>query len=117
MKILFLCSHSRSRSLTAEEIFQDRHETRSLALYPEAEITEDQLQWPELIIVMEDEQRKEIAKRFPGVYRRKRIISLEIPDLYQEHQPELVKQLEKAMATATLEESQLQAPLHSSTSA
>jgi len=39
---------------------------------------------------MEDEQRSEIAKRFPDVYMQKHILSLGIPDIYYYKQPELV---------------------------
>ena len=42
---------------------------------------------------MEDLQRTEISKRFPKQYLQKRIISLNIPDIYHFNQPELIKVL------------------------
>jgi len=45
------------------------------------------------VIFMEDSQRNELAKRFPEQYMLKRILSLNIPDIYHFDQPELVKVL------------------------
>ena len=74
-------------------MFKDRFETRSAGLFNEKPVTEDQLTWADLVIVMEDFQRSEIAKRFPRQYMQKRIISLEVPDVYRYNQPELIKAL------------------------
>jgi predicted protein tyrosine phosphatase len=43
---------------------------------------------------MEEEQRSELAKRFPKEYLNKRIVCLGIPDVYRYRQPELVSALE-----------------------
>jgi len=42
---------------------------------------------------MDEEQRKEIAKRFPKQYMQKRILSLDIPDVFHYNQPELINAL------------------------
>ena len=42
---------------------------------------------------MEDAQRSEISKRFPKQYMQKRILSLNIPDIYHFNQPELIENL------------------------
>lgn len=91
MKVLFTCNQNENRSKTAEELFKDRFETRSAGLYNEKPVTERQLSWADKIIVMEDSQRSEIAKRFPKQYMKKQIISLDIPDIYNHNNPELVK--------------------------
>ena len=39
---------------------------------------------------MEDAQRTEIARRFPKLYMKKKIISLDIPDVYNYNNPKLV---------------------------
>ena len=90
MKILFICNQNQNRSKTAEEIFKRRFETKSAGLYNSNPVIEKQLLWADLVIVMEDEQRAEIAKRFPNTYVKKQIISLVIPDVYHYNQPELV---------------------------
>ena len=90
MKILFICNQNQNRSKTAEEIFKGKFETKSAGLYNANPVNEKQILWADLIIVMEDEQRAEIAKRFPNIYMKKQIISLGIPDVYYYNQPELV---------------------------
>lgn len=90
MKVLFICNQNQNRSKTAEELFSDRFETKSAGLYNENPLTEEQLEWADMVIVMEDEQRSEIGKRFPKQYLRKQILSLDIPDTYYTNQPELL---------------------------
>ena len=51
-------------------------------LYNEKPVTREQLNWADTIIVMEDRQRSEVGKRFPDMYIKKRIISFDIPDIY-----------------------------------
>lgn len=95
MKLLFICNQNQNRSKTAEEIFKEKFETKSAGLFNEAPVNEKQLSWADLILVMEDFQRGEIAKRFPKIYMQKRILSLNIPDIYSYNQPDLIKLLKK----------------------
>ena len=97
MKVLFICNQNLNRSKTAEEIFKDKFETRSAGLYAQNPVSESELAWADLIVVMTDEQRSELAKRFPKQYMKKRIINLNIPDQYRYDQPELKALLEKKM--------------------
>ena len=100
MKVLFICNQNENRSKTAEEIFRDKFETKSAGLYTldvKQLLTEKMLGWADLVVVMEDEQRSEIAKRFPKLYMQKRILSLDIPDIYQYNQPELIEILNSKM--------------------
>ena len=71
MKILFICNQNQNRSKTAKELYKDKFETRSAGLYNEKPVTKRQISWANTIIVMEEDQRKEIAKRFPGEYAQK----------------------------------------------
>ncbi len=89
MNILFICNQNQNRSKTAEELFKDRFNTKSAGLYNERPVTKKKIQWADVIVVMEDNQRSEIAKRFPKEYMQKRIVSLNIPDIYHFNQPEL----------------------------
>lgn len=93
MKVLFVCNQNQNRSKTAELIFKDRFETKSAGLYNDKPLTRKQISWADIVVVMEDMQRSEIAKRFPKEYMQKRIISLDIPDIYNYNQPELIKKL------------------------
>ena len=90
MKVLFICNQNQNRSKTAEEIFKGRFQTKSAGLYNEEPVTAKQLSWADVVVVMEDAQRAEIAKRFPKQYMQKRILSLNIPDVYHYNQPELI---------------------------
>jgi len=90
MKVLFICNQNENRSRTAEEVFKKEFETKSAGLYNEKPVDEKQLSWADLVVVMEESQRSEIAKRFPKQYMQKRIVSLDIPDIYHYNQPKLV---------------------------
>ena len=91
MKVLFICNQNQNRSKTAENLFKDRFETKSAGLFNERPVTEKQISWADTIIVMEDAQRSEIAKRFPKQYMQKHILSLDIPDIFHFNQPELIQ--------------------------
>lgn len=93
MKVLFICNQNKNRSKTAEHIFKGRFKTKSAGLYNTKPVTEKQLSWADMVIVMEEAQRNGIAKRFPEQYMQKRIVSLEIPDVYHFNQPELIEAL------------------------
>ena len=97
MNILFICNQNQHRSKTAEELFKDRCNTKSAGLFNEKPVNESQLQWADLIVVMEDFQRSELAKRFPKQYLQKKIISLDIPDMFSYNQPELIDHLNSRM--------------------
>jgi len=93
MNVLFICNQNLNRSKTAEQVFKGKFKTKSAGLYNEKPVTEKQLSWADVILVMEDSQRSEIAKRFPKQYIKKRILSLDIPDVYHYNHPELIKAL------------------------
>ncbi len=92
-RLLFICNQNQNRSKTAEDIFRKKFETKSAGLFNEKPVSEKELNWADIILVMEDFQREEIAKRFPKLYMEKRILSLNIPDIYYFNQPELVNEL------------------------
>ncbi len=97
MNVLFVCNQNKNRSKTAENLFKDMFNTKSAGLYNQKPVTKNQLDWADTVIVMEDVQRSEIARRFPKLYMQKRILSLDIPDLYQHNNPQLVKILSEKM--------------------
>jgi len=95
--MLFICNQNKNRSRTAEKLFSTRFETRSAGLYNTRPVTEKQLAWADVIVVMEDTQRQEIARRFPALCLAKRILSLSVPDRYRHGQPELIQILRSRM--------------------
>lgn len=98
MRALFICSRNRMRSPTAEMVFaQWPHvETDSAGLAPDAEVplTAEQLDWADVIFVMERAHRRRLSQRFGPQLRGKRVVCLDIPDNYAFMQPELVALLE-----------------------
>jgi len=82
MRLLFICNQNLNRSKTAEDLFKEIYGTRSAGLYNDKPVSESELEWADIIIVMEEIQRKELSIRFPKTYMKKRIISLDIPDVY-----------------------------------
>jgi len=96
MKVLFICNQGKHRSKTAAEIFTDKFETRYAGIY-ENVITNKELDWADLAIVMEDHQRKFIAENFGKQYMKKRILCLDIPDIYQYMQPNLIQIMKEKM--------------------
>ena len=96
MKILFICNAAMQRSPTAAEIFSNKHKTACAGVYSEHRpITEKLLEWSDIIYVMEDHQRRFIGENFPKQYMQKRIVNLDIPDIFLRGQPELVKLLKE----------------------
>lgn len=93
MKVLFICNQNQYRSKTAEELFKSSFETKSAGLYNEKPVTAEEVEWADVVIVMEENQRSELAKRFPRFYMQKRILCLDVPDIYHRNQPELVSLL------------------------
>jgi predicted protein tyrosine phosphatase len=93
-KLLFICQVNRLRSRTAEELFKDNpnYEIKSAGVSKDAvqPITEELLEWADIIFVMEKTHRNKIRKLFPGIYKRKNIECLYIPDEYDFMDPVLV---------------------------
>jgi predicted protein tyrosine phosphatase len=93
-RVLFLCSRNRLRSPTAEQVFGawPGLEVDSAGLAEDAEVTltTEQLDWAELIMVMEASHRQRLQARHRDHLKGKRVICLDIPDNYDFMQPELV---------------------------
>jgi predicted protein tyrosine phosphatase len=95
---LFICSQNKLRSPTAETIFAKwpNVETDSAGLNNDAEtpLTPEQIDWADIIFVMEKTHRSKLSKRFRKYLNSKRVVCLDIPDDYVYMQEELVKLLE-----------------------
>lgn len=94
-KILFLCSKNKLRSPTAEFLFADHPgiEVDSAGLSNDAEImvSEEQIEWADLILVMEKSHRKKLTQKMSHVLGSTRIGVLGIPDDFKFMDPELVR--------------------------
>ncbi|MGE0333150.1 MAG: low molecular weight protein tyrosine phosphatase family protein [Ramlibacter sp.] len=99
LKVLFVCSRNRLRSPKAEQVFGSYPgvEVDSAGLAPHAETVLDaeQVQWADVIFVMEKQHRSRLNQRFRKALHGKRVVCLDIPDDYAYMQPELVDLLQK----------------------
>ncbi|WP_018151798.1 low molecular weight protein tyrosine phosphatase family protein [Leeia oryzae] len=102
MHALFLCSQNRLRSPTAEQVFSSWPgvETDSAGLGTGADVplSADQLEWADIIFVMEKVHKVRLAQKFKPYLNGKRVICLDIPDVYKFMQPELIQLLEKKVS-------------------
>ena len=100
--ILFLCSQNKLRSPTAETIFADHSaiEVDSAGLNHDAVVplSVDQIEWADLIIVMEKAHRNRLNRKFGSALSKKRIAVLDIPDNYDYMDPELIRLLQSRCA-------------------
>lgn len=97
-KVLFLCSRNRLRSPTAEHVFSTWPdiETDSAGLLADADVplSTEQIEWADVIFVMEKTHRTRLSKRFRKHLNGKRVICLDILDNYEYMDPALVRLLE-----------------------
>ena len=97
IKILFICSKNKWRSLTAEKIFHgfNGYDVRSAGTEVNARIkvTEGHIGWADIIFVMEKKHSKRIKDRFGDMLYNKKIICLDIPDDYGFMDEELIELL------------------------
>ena len=98
MRALFICSRNRMRSPTGEAVFAQwpnvETDSAGLALDAEVVLTAEQIDWADVIFVMERVHRQRLSQRFGPQLRGKRVVCLDIPDDYAFMQPELVALLE-----------------------
>jgi protein-tyrosine phosphatase len=97
MNILFVCSKNNWRSPTAEAIYKNVPGiyVKSAGTEPSARIkvTAKDLDWADLIFVMEKRHKQRLADKFPENISRKSIIILEIPDEYKYMDEELIENI------------------------
>lgn len=97
MKLLFICSRNKWRSLTAEKVFEqyNEYEVRSAGTEVNARIkvTEGHIGWADKIFVMEKKHERRIKEKFGQELTGKQIIRLDIPDDYEFMDEELIEVL------------------------
>ena len=93
-KILFICSQNKLRSPTAEAVFCNKPgiDARSAGLNHDAEVpvSKEDIDWADIIFVMETVHKGKLRKRFKASLKQQRLICLDIPDNYEYMQPELI---------------------------
>ena len=98
MRALFICSQNKLRSPTAEQIFSKwpRVEADSAGLNNDAKValSPEQIEWADIIFVMEKAHRNKLSLKFKRYLNGKRVICLDIPDEYEYMDTKLIKLLE-----------------------
>jgi predicted protein tyrosine phosphatase len=96
-RLLFLCSQNKLRSPTAEAVFADYPgiEVDSAGLNHDAivPLSGDQVEWADIILVMEKAHRRRLNEKFRAFLGGKRIVVLNIPDNYDYMDKDLVSLL------------------------
>lgn len=102
VKLLFVCSRNRQRSLTAETAFDgvNGHEVRSVGTEPGARIRvrAGHLGWADLVFVMEKKHLRRLEEKYRDELRGKQVVTLHIPDDYAYMDELLVQRLAAAVA-------------------
>jgi predicted protein tyrosine phosphatase len=97
IKLLFICSRNKWRSLTAEKIFNgvNDYDVRSAGTEVNARIkvTDGHIGWADIIFVMEKKHLRRIRDKFGDRMDNKKMICLDIPDDYGYMDAELIELL------------------------
>ena len=98
-RVLFVCSQNLLRSPTAEQVFANypgiECTSAGLAKDTHNPVTEDLIEWADLIFVMEKRHRRRLADKFAKRLKTQRVICLDIPDDYDFMDPALIELLNK----------------------
>jgi predicted protein tyrosine phosphatase len=96
--LLFICSRNQWRSPTAETIWKNSPDfnVRSAGVSPKARktVSPTDIQWADVIFVMEKKHRSRLIARFTRLLDYKTIHILDIPDDYQYMDAALIEALE-----------------------
>ena len=101
MRILFVCTANVDRSPAAEIAFKaiagDAHESRSAGTSATAHrpLRAADLEWADIVAVMEDAHRHEIERRWPDQGPKIRV--LDVPDCFHRDDPALRRALESRL--------------------
>ena len=102
LKLLFICSQNKIRSLTAEHMLQGVPglAIKSAGTEPRSRIrvNEGHIGWADFIFVMEKKHRRILEENFPKTLVAKRIICLNIPDEYRYMEPALMDELKAGLS-------------------
>ena len=102
MRLLFICSQNKWRSLTAERLFDEHphYEARSAGTEPGARVrvAAGHLGWAETIFVMERRHADRLREKFADELREKTVVTLRIPDKYPFGDARLIALLREKLA-------------------
>jgi len=94
MRLLFVSHQNKKRSKLVEEVFRNKFKTQSAGIYNDP-VTSEQLNWADVVFVMEEHYTEELNRRFPELCAKKKIVALNLPAILPEDKQELASFLEK----------------------
>jgi predicted protein tyrosine phosphatase len=93
-RLLFICSENRLRSPTAEAVFSEYDGVEAIGAGTNADaetpVSGDLIEWADIVLVMEKVHRNKVSKKYKKLLKDKRVVVLDIPDIYGCMQPELI---------------------------
>lgn len=102
MRLLFVCSQNKWRSLTAERLFEEHphYEARSAGTEPGARVrvAAGHLSWAEIVFVMEHRHPDRLREKFAEELQGKPLVVLRIPDHYLFGDARLIALLRQKLA-------------------
>ncbi len=85
--MLFVCMANVNRSKTGELLYAENYETKSAGFEATTkdakQLTEDMINWSDIIIVFEDEHVSRLQKEYSYILGSKIIIDIDIPDIHR----------------------------------
>ena len=98
IKVLFLCSQNRRRSLTAERVFavMGEHGVRSAGTEANArvKVTAGLLGWADIVFCMEKKHVRRVREKYGDALQGKQVVCLHILDDYEFMEEALIEALE-----------------------
>lgn len=102
IKILFLCSQNKRRSLTAEKVLNNYngHTVKSAGTENNArvKVTAGMIGWADIIFTMEKKHTRRIQEKYKDELYGKKVICLYIPDEFEYMDSSLIEIIEEKVA-------------------
>lgn len=97
LRVLFVCTQNKVRSLTAEHLYRGRPDLEvkscGTANFAKTQFTKELLDWAEVIFVADDSQVEFMRQKFGAAARAKPVVNLGLPDIFNYKSEALVVKL------------------------
>ncbi len=90
MRVLFISKQKSDQEAVIEKTIKSRFLTQTAGLYNSTHVTKEQVKSTDAIIIMDEQQRKELIARFPKLILDKKVLSLDMTDIASYTSPELI---------------------------
>lgn len=102
--VLFVCTANQQRSPTAEEMYRNDPRFEVCSAGTDAlsgrEVTAEDLQWADLVVVMEQRHAQKIRDAFPSAASGVKLVVLGIPDVYEYMEQALQREIRSRFEAA-----------------